>query len=1171
MESVHAQEVRHMVMMDTGVPQQGLTSHHSDASHGSDPPPLLSSISPEAPGGHNPLPATMHVPDSAIPQMNVDPMDTLQTHSTTERGPPPTFIPDFPPRNGSYNGDTTMGISLGSHSSPTVSSVSSSQSYAPSPAVNGIGSAYSIGPSSLASALDGLAVPGHHSEPTISPGNLARSIADLGFGSASSGHPTSNPEAGFQLEFPPTRFDSSISKESSPDVPGGPHLMVVGDILKNIAQTASSASNACSRGHSDEANMRIDELKKTISLVSELIAATRLADGPTLPSDQVSPNLTTTFASPPLDSGIGGNGSQNSTPPSHFTPPSQPVFLSQMESQGSTDGLDNSRKRCASSISGDRVIKAMKLTKQEETPVHVPPPGPLPSHNLSTPSPPIVHPSSSLVDSAAINPFAPSNPPSEPASRPTSSAGMMGHHDLNVLSQASAHPSIGFSMHVPLPSSSNPTRTELSASSVLPPNPGRMPAANFSGPPIGWSESSSFHRRQSFGTAGSDGGLNMQGLPSSGQPAPLHQFAASASFAASSLGSQIPPIPGPSSLNHVRPLPRQVRSMSISNGHTPVFAFAPVDGSMPDFQDRLQSRPTTSSQSPGSSSQDHDIDGENDYDSDGSYDNPHSQSQSPPSGASFRKRAYSRDDQTGATRRPSTSYGSRPSNLLSHSSAENVGSSSHANELPQEYKADVDRIFFDFLNKICSDLDATDAKGEPIHQTLMAKKMQRLDESPDFRPFKFRIQAFTNAFLEELAKQGYPEEKIPMKKVRNYLWNQPYISRFNEDGKKAKSKGNHIWNIDAKKSTDGGWIFRPFHRRLAGMPPGVAYVGLRWSWTPRIWDPQGSRLNTPVQYSSPWLPTWLSWSDDVLSGTPPSDAQSCDVTVEARFFQDGKEEFLSQTVHITIAPMSTVDTSFSSSRRPSLVDTSRRVASDSILPQTNPARSRRQSLLGQGNSLATQDSQVVQVLTTAAQRVAQEAQSQVVAARSLTDPGPELQSLAKQQHVLTVTAQALDKDLTSYEGPTESSAVLAAAAHQVVFQAARQVAADKSAAVASHLSAGIPPSPSTSAQVTVSDVSAVTQTAVAQAVGIMGPLSNEVEVLMTANSLLQQQTLGTLSVPPGTLDPAQLSVAIDHTRPHSTGTLPPQAYAAQPMNMPTHATPIFPSGPHHGMEYISHS
>lgn len=48
-------------------------------------------------------------------------------------------------------------------------------------------------------------------------------------------------------------------------------------------------------------------------------------------------------------------------------------------------------------------------------------------------------------------------------------------------------------------------------------------------------------------------------------------------------------------------------------------------------------------------------------------------------------------------------------------------------------------------------MDATDSKGEPIHQTLMAKKMQRLDESLEFRPFKFRIQAFTNAFLEEVS------------------------------------------------------------------------------------------------------------------------------------------------------------------------------------------------------------------------------------------------------------------------------------------------------------------------------------------------------------------------------------------------------------------------------------
>ena len=61
-----------------------------------------------------------------------------------------------------------------------------------------------------------------------------------------------------------------------------------------------------------------------------------------------------------------------------------------------------------------------------------------------------------------------------------------------------------------------------------------------------------------------------------------------------------------------------------------------------------------------------------------------------------------------------------------------------------------------------------------------------------------------------------------MKKVRGYLWIQPFISRYNEDGKKSKSKGNHIWNIDAKKRPEGGWIFRKFQRKIAGSPPGVA-------------------------------------------------------------------------------------------------------------------------------------------------------------------------------------------------------------------------------------------------------------------------------------------------------------------------------------------------------------
>jgi hypothetical protein len=48
-------------------------------------------------------------------------------------------------------------------------------------------------------------------------------------------------------------------------------------------------------------------------------------------------------------------------------------------------------------------------------------------------------------------------------------------------------------------------------------------------------------------------------------------------------------------------------------------------------------------------------------------------------------------------------------------------------------------------------VEMVDAKGEKLHQVLMPKKMQRLDESTDYRPFKFRIQAFTNSFSDEVS------------------------------------------------------------------------------------------------------------------------------------------------------------------------------------------------------------------------------------------------------------------------------------------------------------------------------------------------------------------------------------------------------------------------------------
>jgi hypothetical protein len=168
----------------------------------------------------------------------------------------------------------------------------------------------------------------------------------------------------------------------------------------------------------------------------------------------------------------------------------------------------------------------------------------------------------------------------------------------------------------------------------------------------------------------------------------------------------------------------------------------------------------------------------------------------------------------------------------------------------------------------------------------------------------------------------------------------------------------------------------------------------------------------------------------------------------------------------------------------------------------------------QPSVVASQGAQVMQVLTSAAQRVAQEAQSQVIASLGPSnDPsGHELQALAKQQHVLTMTAAAYDKEITGsaqrLDGtPQSPSSALAQAAQQVVLQAARSVRADRSAAAnVAAVAAGGSPQAATSQPVTVNEVSVATQSAVAQAVEITGPLSSEVDVLKTATSLLQKQT-----------------------------------------------------------------
>ena len=82
-----------------------------------------------------------------------------------------------------------------------------------------------------------------------------------------------------------------------------------------------------------------------------------------------------------------------------------------------------------------------------------------------------------------------------------------------------------------------------------------------------------------------------------------------------------------------------------------------------------------------------------------------------------------------------------------------------------ELTAAFNDIFAQWLPTICADPDATDRKSEKIHQPLMAKKMQKLDEEHAFRPFKFRIQPFTNSFQDACKDHGLVEPEVAVKHV----------------------------------------------------------------------------------------------------------------------------------------------------------------------------------------------------------------------------------------------------------------------------------------------------------------------------------------------------------------------------------------------------------------------
>ncbi|KAG7092642.1 hypothetical protein E1B28_008982 [Marasmius oreades] len=941
-------------------------------------------------------------------------------------------------------------------SSSTSSSVSSplpNQIQIPSPSLSSIHTnvpsyGANVGvtatPSSLQSALSldpagGAAVGG------LTSPNLASNVApDRASGSSRVG----------SISFPMVQ-DLAVKKEDSA-------LSLGGSMLEEIVKSASAAASLCRSGRGAEASKIVGDLGEKLAFVSDVISGmsglTVGENGVTLSPSSHSPPHQVSHATPLhsfphlLSQTPVFTTNSEYYPPSH--PQQAPILIPIPESsqlifstgtgvtpdpdvnvplplsgsvQGGTSippslshtsastppGQESSRKRCASEIDVGRPIKALKAEPQEDLLYNTSQPGVPPKHANTLQSPP---------------PSRPTTPPS------VQTAFVFNPVKTPPHSQTTPYP--------PSTPSSQSSYGYNSATVSTPDLTAKVTAPVF--PRSAWSESvvptiGGQSRHSHSLSTGSITTPSSSGAGTGGSSPVSHT--GSTSSASATTAVQTSPSRFSAGVNG-RINGRMTRSGSIGTLGTHPFTYT--------YPSPSQLQPVI---------------GSSRLDTTGGGTGPGSASSAPTTAKNSPEETHEGDDGDDGDDEAGR------------------GGSTHAtgsgSDVPQEYRSEVDRIFFEFLNKICSNLEATDAKGDPIHQTLMPKKMQRLDESPDFRPFKFRILAFTTAFLEELARQGYPEEKIPMKKIRNYLWRHPYIQRYNEDGKKAKSKGNYIWNVEARKTNNlnGQWEFRPFQRKLAGIPPVIAYCGLKWSWHPHIWDPQASFVSVPVHYSSPTLPSWLSWKGEELSGTPPAGAQSCDIRVDAKFILDGQEGHLSSTFHLNVAPRSSMDSGYSLPRSQSdtlLHQAPMRAAASraatahiahshshtqhttlssvsshpshpvhSTIPSSHPS-------VVTSNSTENAPARVVEVLQNVAQRVTEEAanttqiQHQIhatpvtpSATANANAVANHLQDLVKQKHAVEQSLVAYDRALT---GPTPPETHrLAVAAQLVVAEAAQNV------------------------------------------------------------------------------------------------------------------------------------
>lgn len=236
--------------------------------------------------------------------------------------------------------------------------------------------------------------------------------------------------------------------------------------------------------------------------------------------------------------------------------------------------------------------------------------------------------------------------------------------------------------------------------------------------------------------------------------------------------------------------------------------------------------------------------------------------------------------------------------------------------------------------------------------------------------------------------------------------------------------------------------------------------------------------------------------------------------------QDGREELLSQVFHISVGNMmqslsANLDNSYSVqvARRPSLPGDPRRINSDPVVQQTSGAVPRfvtmSQSVVppvATSSTVTEVPGQPMAIMTGALESVTQKVHAGIIhsVGNTTSSANKQIEQLVKQKHVLEVTASVMDSKPQIMSTVTQPATLKAVAEH-VVLLATQKVEVDHSTAAAiSSFSTGIPQSTAPPPPL-ITEISAATESAVAQAVEITGPLSSEIDVMKTAGSLLEHQ------------------------------------------------------------------